>query len=126
MSHWKSFTNNILKDTNKKYLVAALDEMGLGLNEQIKNIQNAWGSEQVDMALTKQGELLSLGFKENKEKELELKGDFYRTGLNEGRFMDELSQKYQKHRITDQMELAGWNVEAEQVGENLELIATQW
>lgn len=128
MSHWKAFTNNTLKDTNMGYLEAALRTMGLGLDHSCKQISNAWGKEAVDMALTsdKNGKI-ALGFKLNAENVLELKGDFYCSGLNESTFINALSQKYQQIRITEAMETAGWNVEASTNAKGeVELEVSQW
>lgn len=131
MSVWKKFESNALKDTEVGYLEKALAEMKLGLDHSIKNISNTWGQEEVDMALTRNDSVLPLGFKvmqEGKHTNLELRGDFYATGLKEKTFMDNLSQKYQKERIKDKLELNGWTVDEEYNEETkkVELTAEQW
>jgi hypothetical protein len=89
--------------------------MGLGLDEHTKSIRNTWGRSDVDAALTKNGQVLSLGFKFTKSasgaEAIELVGDFYSTGVNESTFMDNLSQIYQKHNIIEKCEDQGWIVD---------------
>lgn len=114
MSHWRTYSNDVLVDTVDKHLVSALEEMGLGINENIKSVRNTWGNAEVDFALTKNGVPISIGFKRIQEKngtKLELRGDFYATGLNESVFMDQLSQKYQKNDIICKLTDNRWTIE---------------
>lgn len=81
--------------------------MGVELDTTIKSITNPWGHEAVDMGFKKDGKTIALGFKEvtNKDgsKTLELKGDFYSTGLREADFIDKVSQAYTKNDIIDKI-----------------------
>jgi hypothetical protein len=43
---------------------------------------------------------------------IELRGDFYSTGLNEQGFIDKLSQVYQKENIVSKVNDAGWTVDS--------------
>lgn len=125
MSHWKKFETDTLSDVRKDLLVKALEEMGLGMNEEINHIFNTWGNEKVDAALTKDGQPLSLGFnfkKEGGKTKLELTGDFFGTGLNEAAFLNQLAQYYQKHNALEQLELQGWYVENTGVNKNGDIV----
>lgn len=102
MSHWKTFTNDALTNTKTDLLSKALKEMGVDLDTSIKSISNTWGNEQVDMGFKVNGEVVALGFKQVGNK-LELKGDFYRSGLRESDFMDKVSQFYTKEDIINKI-----------------------
>lgn len=102
MSHWKVFKNDALTNTNTGLLAKALKEMGVDLDTNIKSIRNTWGNEQVDMGFKVKGQAVALGFKEVGNK-LELRGDFYGTGLREVDFMDKVSQLYTKEDIINKV-----------------------
>lgn len=102
MSHWKTFTNDALTNTKTDLLGKALKELGVDLDTSIKSISNTWGNEQVDMGFKVNGEVVALGFKKVGDK-LELKGDFYRSGLREADFMDKVSQFYTKEDIINKI-----------------------
>lgn len=102
MSHWKTFTNDALTNTKVDLLAKALKEMGVDLDTSIKSIRNTWGHEEVDMGFKVKGQAIALGFKQVGNK-LELKGDFYGTGLREADFMDRVSQIYTKEDIINKI-----------------------
>lgn len=110
MSHWKTFKSEVLTNTKEDLLRTALSEIGVGLDTERKEIQNTWGREDVDMAFSVNGRGIALGLKQVGDK-MELRGDFYGTGLKESEFMDKLTQVYQKHSIVDKLETTGWTVE---------------
>lgn len=122
MSHWKTFKNDVLSDTNKNYLSTALAEIGVELDTNIKSISNTWGKEDVDMGFKKDGRPIALGLKEvdgeGGKKVLELRGDFYGTGLNESTFMDKLSQVYQRENIVNKLQDNRWTVDSVQTDEH--------
>lgn len=131
MSHWKKFESNVLENTKRNLLTAALAEMGLTLDFTQNQIRNTWGSERVDASLFKNGKQLALGinFKMNDGVEqLELSGDFFGTGLNEATFIDKLAQIYQKHNVIEKCEEQGWNIDSITENENGEyvVLASQW
>jgi hypothetical protein len=114
MSHWRKFSSDVLTNTKVSLLSASLAEMGVELDTSIKNIRNTWGQEEVDMGFKVDGRPIALGLKEtvvDGEKKMELRGDFYGTGLNESQFMDKLSQVYQKNNIVEKLEDNRWTVE---------------
>lgn len=120
MSHWKKFESDVLTNTKVSLLSTSLAEMGVELDTSIKNISNTWGREEVDMGFKVNGRPIALGLKEievDGEKKMELRGDFYGTGLNESQFMDKLSQVYQKHNIVEKLENNRWTVESVQTDE---------
>lgn len=111
MSHWKTFTNDALKDTDMDILTRALEQMNVQLDTNIKSISNPWGKEAVDMGFSTNGKVVPLGFKQT-DGNLELRGDFYSTGLREDTFMNELSQLYTKEKIVKQLEEARYTIES--------------
>ena len=132
MSHWISYKNDILKNTRINMLEKALKEMGLELDCSIKSIRNAYGHETVNMGIRKNGELVSLGFKEvknNNDTFLELHGDFFNTGINQQDFMDTLSQYYTKNDIVDKIENnTSYDIESIETNEKgeFEILAYQY
>lgn len=121
MSHWKKFTNDVLTNTKEELLRTSLSEIGVELDTSIKTISNTWGREPVDMGFKVNGKAIALGLKKVDGDKMELRGDFYGTGLREADFMDRLSQVYQKHNITQKLALAGWSIENQLVNENGEI-----
>lgn len=102
MSHWKTFKNDALTNTNTSLLGKALKELGVDLDTNIKSIRNTWGHEEVDMGFKINGNPIALGFKQVGDK-LELRGDFYGTGLREHDFMDKVSQLYTREDIVNKI-----------------------
>ena len=114
MSHWRKFTSNVLTDTKAVLLTKAFANLGIVLDESIKHISNTWGQENVDAGFVKDGKKLSLGIKYAETAEgtqVELKGDFWSTGLDEATFMDNLAQQYQKEHVVDVCESQGWSID---------------
>lgn len=115
MSHWNTYKSDVLTNTKQNHLSTALSEIGVELDTSIKNISNTWGREQVDMGFKVGGRPIALGLREIQNEDgsvsLELKGDFYGTGLNEAEFMDKISQVYQRENIIDKLQNNGWTVE---------------
>jgi hypothetical protein len=115
MSHWRTYKSDVLKNTKEQHLRTALAEIGVELDTSIKSIRNSWGNEQVDMGFKIDGRPIALGLKkvanEDGSECLELKGDFYATGLNESQFMDRLSQVYQRENIIDKLTTNKWTVD---------------
>lgn len=103
MSHWKTYQNNVLKNTDIKIFSKALDNLGLKIDTSIKEVANSYGKNTVDLGLTKKGVPLSIGFKKVADGMLELRGDFWRSGLNEQTFMDQVAQQYNKEYITQKL-----------------------
>ncbi len=103
MSHWKKFTNDALTNTNTEILGKALAQLGVTLDTSIKAIDNTWGHEPVDMGFVVDGQKIALGFKKIGNK-LELRGDFYATGLKEEGFIERVAQLYTKEDIVDKIQ----------------------
>ena len=126
MSHWKTFKNDCLTNTRMEILSKALQEMGVELDTSIKSIRNTWGHEQVDMGFKRNGQAIALGFKEIPNADgsttLELRGDFYSTGLREADFIDKVSQAYTKNDIIDKIEnRTSYTIESTTMNENGEV-----
>lgn len=115
MSHWRKFKQDVLKKVNENYLVAALKEMGLGLDYSVKEVSNAYGKAPVTAGLTRNGKSVPIGFvfsnNPDGTKELLLRGDFWSTGIQESTFMDDLAQLYQKNKFTDIIQDQGWSLD---------------
>ncbi|PTY93000.1 DUF1257 domain-containing protein [Heyndrickxia sporothermodurans] len=131
MSHWRKFEADVLKDINKDLLAKAVKDLGVEMNESIKNIRNTWGNETVSAGLVKDGRPIALGFNfknRNGKVELELSGDFFGTGLDERTFIDRLAQAYQKHNAIEKLEMQGWNIDEMNVNDKGEIVieAYQW
>ena len=104
MSHWRKFTNNVLKNTDMVIFERALSNLGYDVNHDIKRVQNAYGHANVDMALTKDGRVLSIGFRKDKETDdLVMECDTWLTGVNESTFMNQLAQQYNKENIVEKL-----------------------
>lgn len=132
MSHWRKYQAEVLKDVDKDILKKALANMGLEMDESIKVVDNAYGSDKVDAAIKKNGKVIPIGFQfqegEDGNTRVDVTGDFHGTGLNENTFVDELSQEYQKENVIEQCESQGWVVDEVNVNENgeIEIEAFQW
>lgn len=117
MSHWRQFKQEVLKRVEKVHLEKALKDMGLGIDYSVKTVSNAYGTAKVDCALTRDREVLPIGFNMTKVGDetysLQLQGDFWATGLREQTFMNELAQLYQKHKIVDTCLDQGWTLDQE-------------
>ncbi|MED1125212.1 DUF1257 domain-containing protein [Bacillus atrophaeus] len=131
MSHWRKFEADVLKDINKELLGKAVKDLGVEMDESIKNIRNTWGNETVSAGLRKDGHPIALGFNfknRNGKIELELSGDFFGTGLDERTFIDRLAQSYQKHNAVEKLEMQGWNIDSIETNDKGEIVleAYQW
>lgn len=120
MSHWKKFTNNALANTNLEILASALGEMGLGLDLNTKFIKNAYNNAEVDMAVTRGNEVLTIGFKKVND-QLELRGDFWRTGIQEETFLNKVSQIYTKLDIVNKVSRSQYTIDQIKENENGEI-----
>lgn len=117
MSHWKNFKNDVLTNTNEATLAAALEKLNVTLDASIKEIQNPWGREAVDMGFRNKttGDAIALGFRRDANNTLELVGDFYGTGLREADFIDRVSQHYTVEDIVRKVNQSMWTLESEPV-----------
>ena len=102
MSIWVKCQNDILKNTDTEILARALKNLDLELDYAVKHVANTWGKSNVDMAIRKNGQLLPIGFKQEGER-LTLHGDFFMTGLNEQKFLNQVAQQYTKEDIVEKL-----------------------
>jgi hypothetical protein len=134
MSVWKKIESNVLnKNVNEKMLIAALNDLGIGLDTTVKSIKNSYGSDTCDAALTKNGRVTSMGIRWTSKKGIELVGDTFNCNFGMGiydkgqeKLMDKIAQAYQTRHIKRQMQLNNWNVQ-EHVEQNgkIKLVLTQ-
>lgn len=121
MSVWKKVETQVLnKNVNERMLIAALGDLGIGLDKNNKNIKNTWGSDTVDATLTKNGKLTSMGIRWTKNKGIELVGDTFNCNFGFGirdkgqeTLANKISQAYQTRYIKQQMQLNNWAVESQ-------------
>lgn len=102
MSHWKKYTNNVLKGTNLEMFEKAINNLGYGLDKHQKEVKNSYGKEAVDMALTKGGRIISMGFKEENG-QLVMKGDTWGTSIDDTKFLNQIAQQYNKEMIVSRL-----------------------
>ena len=134
MSVWKKIESNVLnKNVNEKMLIAALNDLGIGLDTTVKSIKNSYGSDTCDAALTKNGRVTSMGIRWTAKKGIELVGDTFNCNFGMGiydkgqeKLMDKIAQAYQTRHIKRQMQLNNWNCESTQtVDGKIKLVLTQ-
>lgn len=133
MSQFVRKQQEVLKDINMTLLERALADLSLRMDHSQKTAKNNYGNETVDARLVRvnTNESLPLGFaflSENGKIRAELRGDFYRTGLHENSFMNEVAQMYQKHNVADQLEDQGWHIDSIETNQEKEIVidAYQW
>ena len=125
MSCWRKYTADVMKNVDKGMLHEACKKMGFDFDESIKTVESSWENrrENVDAVFVKDGRPLSLGFRFNGDKDghLTVEGDFWRTGLDESNFMDDLGQIYAGINLKFQLQMQfGMTVDVELMeGEDL-------
>lgn len=118
MSHLTTYNSEVLVNCKKTLLKKALADLGLSVDHEIKMINNTWITEPVDAGLVQDGNPISVGFKYKKEGAktiLEVAGDFWGTGIDQGTFINKLAQAYKKHDVIYQCEQQGWTVSKEDI-----------
>lgn len=120
MSIWKKVISDVLASgVSAKMLEETLNEMGIGLDYSIKNLKNSYGRDTCDAAFTKDGRVLSLGIKFNKDKGIELIGDIWGTNLGiDGKqeaLMDKIAHNYQVNNVKEQVQKNNWFIENQYV-----------
>lgn len=107
MSQFRRFKNEVLKDVDERLFFETMEELGFECKKQ-NQVSNAYGKDSVDGAFVRDGKTLPIGYKfiENSDGKLslEVRGDFWNTGLRENEFVNQISQMYQKNRITNTLE----------------------
>lgn len=124
MSHLSSYKNNSLKNTDDSLLRQTLEEIGLQIDFDKKKIKTdswSWKEADVDAVLMQNGKDLPIGLKfnrsENGDKEVEIIGDFYGTGLRQEELTNKIAQVYQKHNVIATCEEARWFVDEDKIRE---------
>ena len=121
MSVWKQVKSDVLgKNVNERMLVQALNDLGIGINKDIKTIRNSWGQDTCDFVLTnkkKNNQITAVGMRWTKGKGIELVGDTFCCGFDgvndkgQEKLMNMIAQAYQVRYIKQQMQLNNWTVE---------------
>ena len=118
MSHLSTYNSKVLVNCKKTLLSKAAADLGLTLDYNIKMIKNTWITEKVDAGFLKDGKPIAVGLritKEGKNTNYEVAGDFWGTGLNQSKFVDQLSQAYKKQDVIYQCKQQGWTVNKEDI-----------
>ena len=116
MSCWKQCASAIT-NVDITTLEKAAKKMGLGLDQNAKNVATSYGtwernSANVDGAFTKNGLKIQLGYiLKGTTGKLEIVGDFWGTALDSESFMGQLGQIYREIEIQTQAELMGYTVD---------------
>lgn len=106
MSVWKAIKSDVLgKDVKKQMLERSLEEIGIGINWNVKEINNKFGTDTVDGCLInlKTNKNVSLGLSFTEKKGIILKGDIWQTGLGfdggQQKLLNKIAQTYQKNNV---------------------------
>lgn len=119
MSVWKKIESKVMdKNVSKETLVRALEKMNITLDDSIKTISNAFGSDTCDAAIINKDRpsKVSMGVRFNAEGGVELVGDIWGTGLGNDRgqeeLLDRIAHHYQVENITEQLSMSDWYIES--------------
>lgn len=118
MSHLTTYNSNVLVNCKKTLLTKAVNDLGMQIDYNIKQIKNTWITEAVDAGLIKDDKPIAVGFKfikEGKNTKLELAGDFWGTGIEEKSLINRLAQAYKKHDVIYQCKQQGWTINKEDI-----------
>lgn len=125
MSCYRKYTADVLKKANKKDLHKACQRLGFDFDESKKEVNASFERrrEKVDAVLVKDGKALSLGFNFNKDGKFEVEGDFWRTGLADKTFVDDLSQAYAGESLKRQLRVNyGMRIDKDEINEDGDLV----
>lgn len=133
MSVWKQVKSDVLgKNVNERMLVQALNDLGIGINKDVKTIRNSWGHDTCDFVLTNKGKVTAVGMRWTKGKGIELVGDTFCCGFEgindkgQEALMNKIAQAYQVRHIKQQMQLNNWIVEEQRtVNGEVKLVLVQ-
>lgn len=109
--------DNVKPRTLRK-AIQMIPNLNLDLDPKVKRLRNTYGKDEVDCGLTKNGKSLSLGFKfitEREKTKLNIRGDFWMTGLEEKSFKNMVCQRYQIEEVTQQQKATGGRLVARNV-----------
>lgn len=115
MSHLTVYKSKVLTNTNPIILEKALKDLNIELDSNIKRVANSFITENVDAGFVINNKPVSLGIKyivdeKTGNQEVTITGDFWRTGVDQGNFINKLSQLYKKYDVIEKCEQQGWNV----------------
>lgn len=125
MSHITTYKNNSLKNTNKEMLEKSLNEIGIQIdfnNKQIRTDRWSWGTQDVDAVLMRGTEVLPAGLKfsinEEGDEQVEFVGDLWGYDISQEKIMNQLAQHYQKNFIVQKCEEQGWHINESDIKTN--------
>lgn len=121
MSSWRTYECK-LENVNHDYMGKALDHMGFTLDESKKSLSKSYHfNNNVDGVLVENsgGEALDLGIVWNdKYGKTTIVGDFFNTGFDSMRFMDQLTMEYNMQLQMAAAEAAGYTIDETTLGVN--------
>lgn len=124
MSHKTEVAVNI---DNREALIAALEEMGYGVELNKKIGSNYGFTIDADIAVVKGSNRLTIGFKQKDDGTFKLEADFYGTGISQKTFQDQVNTLHAKHKTSGWLAENRYQVsyETDEDGD-LVVVGTKW
>jgi hypothetical protein len=108
MSHFAVYTCNV---SNMEYVKKGLEEMGLGYKENAQITDYYRQNRQAVLAVTKDGNLLPLGWVANNNGGVDLQADWFKVPYSEREFTNKISQLHSKYQVMDVCEENRWSID---------------
>lgn len=131
MSCWRTYACNKIKNASKDLLDKTLKDNGYDINwdkhrinvpgyDRGQRINGILASDyHVDGVICRDGEELTLGVVlNNQDKELEIIGDYYMTGIDSTEFQQMVTQHYLKNQIIERTSMMGYALDNIAFAEN--------
>jgi hypothetical protein len=125
MSHKQVIEVNI---DNREALLEALKEMGYKVREGKHTLCDFDWTIQADISiLTQDDKQLNIGFIQQQDGSYKIEADFWRTGINQKDFQEQINVLHAKHKTVNWLSTHGYGVtfETDMAGE-LVVVGTQW
>lgn len=115
MSVWTKVQNKALyENVDMAIFQEALLGMELTLDNNVKEVSNAFGKSKVDAGLIFKGNATALGIVRNSRGGISLVGDTWKSGIvgdkQANKLINMMSQAYQKVKLKKELENQGWVV----------------
>lgn len=124
MSH---LTKVDCKINSVETLQTTLEEMGYELVPDAKISSRWWKSRNVDLGVKKNSKLLPLGWIKQPDSTYEMIADWYGTGINQIKFVEQIKVGYTKHKASSWLKSKGYSVKYEYDTEgDLVVVGSRW
>ncbi len=106
----------------------ALVEMGYEVREGKHRLSAFDWNMEADLSVQKNGRQLNIGFMQKEDGVIDIKADFWNTGVNQKNFREQLQQLHAKHKTISIIRKKGWKVGNATTLEDgsIKLTATRW